>query len=249
MIREETVGAARLLTFCRPEKKNALDRKTAETLKSAIGRASDNEKLRGIVLAAEGDVFVAGGDLGELATLLDEDDGAEAVLTMGDVAETIEDAPLPILAAVDGGVYGGGCELLLMCDDVIAGARAQFSFRHGAMGLVPAWGGTTRLIERVGALHASNLLLTGELIDADHARAIGFVSEVTEDRGATIAALARLKKIARADRASVAALKESLVRSRRARRGQALEEEKAVFRKRWGSDPHRAAMTAFKDRK
>jgi hypothetical protein len=140
-VRVDQRGHARLVTVSRPEKKNALDLRTADALREAIDDAAGDDEVRGIVLMGEGNVFLSGGDLGEIARALEEADGAERVLEMGRLLGAIERAPVPVVAAVTGDVYGGGCELVLLCDFVIVEASAGFSFRHARMGLSPAWGG------------------------------------------------------------------------------------------------------------
>ena len=88
------------------------------------------------------------------------------VIAMGTRMQMIERCAVPVVAAVTGDVYGGGCELVLLCDAVFAEEGVSFSFRHARMGLAPAWGGASRLLERVGTLQASRLLLGAAPIEA-----------------------------------------------------------------------------------
>jgi enoyl-CoA hydratase/carnithine racemase len=123
--------------------------------------------------------------------------------------------------------------------------HAQLAFRHAKMGLSPAWGGMTRLVERVGPLEAARLLFTGEKIDAADAMRIGLVNEVVPRGGARDRALARIARIADNPRTTVAAMKRTLREVREARRGGAIERERAVFSERWGAPDHQRAMDAF----
>ena len=107
-VREETVGAARVLTVDRPAKKNALDRRTVDDLAAAIERAADEPAIRGVVIAAAGDVYLAGGDLDELSSLARTVEGADAVLAMGARLDAIERSSIPVFAAITGDVYGWG---------------------------------------------------------------------------------------------------------------------------------------------
>jgi enoyl-CoA hydratase/carnithine racemase len=246
-LREETRGPARIVTLTRPARKNALDAATADLLATAIERASADPAVRGVVLAAEGDVFLAGGDLQELASLLDRGDGAERVLAMGRRLDAIEAATIPVIAALGGDVYGGGCEVVLACDDAIAEEGVTLTFRHARMGLCPAWGATARLIARVGPLHASRFLLAAEPIDAGTAAAVGLVSEVVSRGGAVAAALARVDSWARADRDVIAAQRRLLRETTAAAASRTLEGQ--TFHALWGGPAHRAAMQAFARRR
>jgi len=231
-----------LLTVSRPEKKNALDRDTALRLAHAIDEASADQAMRGVVLLGEGDVFLSGGDLGEIARALEAPSGAAQVLEMGEVLAAFERAEIPVVAAVTGDVFGGGCELLLLCDHVIAEERAGFSFRHARMGLSPAWGGAARLLERVGPLGAARLLFSAERVGARDAAAMGLVGAYVPDGTARAHALAFLNEVSRADRAVIAEQKRLLLALRAEARGNAAAIETAAFRKLWGQPAHRTAM-------
>lgn len=249
-VRETTRGAVRVLTVDRAKKKNALDRATIERIAAGIERASADPAVRGVVLAAAGDVFLAGGDLAELSTLPRTVEGADAVLAMGERLDAIEASEVPIIAAIAGDVYGGGCEVVLACDDAIAEPHVRFAFRHAVMGLCPAWGGTARLVERIGSAHASRVLFGAEPFDAEHAYRIGFVSEIASTGDAVERAIARIAAIARADRAVIAEQRR-LVRATAAAlpgvsgRTAARDLESAAFRRLWGAAAHAAAMDRF----
>ena len=163
----ESHGAARVIFLSRAEKRNALSLELAAALAVEVERAAADEEVRGIVLAARGPVFAAGGDLSEFQQLLEKKGGAEEVLAMGRRIREIERAPVPVLAAVTGHVFGGGCELLLLCDGAFVERGITLQFRHAEMGLAPAWGASVRLVERAGPLQATRLLATAEIIDAD----------------------------------------------------------------------------------
>ena len=116
--------------------------------------------------------------------MVQRDETGDAVVDLGEELAACERADVPVIAAVQGDVYGGGCEFLLLCDLVIVESHAEIAFRHAKMGLSPAWGGLTRLVERVGPIEAARLLFTAEKIDAAEARRIGMVNEVVpEGRG------------------------------------------------------------------
>jgi enoyl-CoA hydratase/carnithine racemase len=253
-LRSESVGcpdggSVVVLTLDRPSKHNALDEALARSLVDAIRLAAQDPSVRGIVLTGAGDrTFTSGGDLDMLAELTvcgTDGVGGSPVVDMGEQLAACERADVPVIAAVQGDAYGGGCELMLLCDMVIVESHAQLAFRHAKMGLSPAWGGLTRLVERVGPIEAARLLFTAEKIDAAEALRIGLVNEVVPKGASRARAIARVSRIADNSRAAVAALKRALQEVREARRGAALERERAVFTERWGGPDHRAAMSAF----
>jgi enoyl-CoA hydratase/carnithine racemase len=248
-VRVESIGDALVVAVDRPKTKNSIDAATAAKIGDAVRLAAEDPTVRGVVLCATGDTFLSGGDLNELARLVPESDGGRAVLEMFDAVKVIETCDLPVVAAIQGDVYGGGCELVLLCDLVIAEEHAHLAFRHAKMGLSPAWGGMTRLVERVGPLEASRLLFTAERVDAGEALRIGLVNEVVGRGQARQRALARVGRIADNPRTTVAAMKRALREVREARRGAAPEIERAAFSERWGAPDHQRAMQAFAARK
>src|SRR5262249_10534057 len=239
-------GDAVVITLDRPKTKNAIDRSSAKYLGDALRIAAADPSVRGIVLtAAGGDTFVSGGDLKEIGTLARGEHGEEQILGMQSDLSVCETCDIPVIAAVQGDALGGGCELLLLCDMVILERHASLAFRHAKMGLSPAWGGTTRLLERVGPLEAARLLLTAEKIAADEALRIGLVNEIVETGASKMRAIARVNRIADNPRRTVAALKRALREARQARRGDALARERTIFAEMWGAPEHQAALDAF----
>lgn len=253
MIREERVAVggpdddavAAVLTLARPEKKNALSSAMVGALESAVARANGDATVRAVILTADGDVFAAGGDLDEMAAALVVPDGAGELLAIGERLRAMEQADVPVLMAVGGDVYGGGCELTLLADVVILEEHARLSFRHARMGLSPAWGGAARLLERVGPTVASRMIFTAETIDAATADRTGLVTEVVA-RGMSLArCLAIAKAIAQSARSAVAGDKRCLQRVREARRGASAAAEADAFRSLFGAEAHLAAMQAM----
>src|SRR5262249_52128527 len=147
-------------------------------------------------------------------------------------------ADIPVIAAVQGDVFGGGCELLLLCDFVIVEEHASLEFRHAKMGLSPAWGGLTRLVERAGPLEAAHLLLTAEKVGAEAALRMGIVNEIVATGSSRTRAVALVNRIADNPRSAVAAIKRALREVREARRGDALARERRVFEEMWGAPDH-----------
>lgn len=245
----DPVGDALVVTIRRPKTNNAIDRDLAQRIGEAVERASADASVRAVVLTADSDrVFSAGGDLHEILAALDAR-RSEGVTDLFEMLSAIETCQVPVIAAVAGDVFGGAAELLLLCDLVIIEEHVHIAFRHARMGLSPAWGGMTRLLERVGPLEATRLLLTAEKVTALDAARIGLVSEVVPRGFARERALARVSHIADNPRGTVAALKRALHEVRAAMRGVAVDRERAAFLGRWGGPDHVAAMQAFRDRK
>ncbi|AKT42820.1 enoyl-CoA hydratase/isomerase family protein [Chondromyces crocatus] len=250
MLKVEPSGSVVVLTLDRPERRNAIDRTLARALGEAVRKASNDASVRAIVLTAAGDgVFTAGGDIREIAQLTQDGAPGSAILDVFQDLVALEEGDVPIIAAVHGDVFGGGCELLLLCDFVLVEEQATLAFRHARMGLSPAWGGLPRLVERVGPLHASRLLLTAERIGAAEAFRIGLVNEVVPRASSRAKALALAEELSRAPRSSVAALKHALRKVREEARGRGREIERDAFTQRWGGADHRHALDQFLQRK
>lgn len=239
-------GTALIATIDRPQSKNALSRAAALALEEFAHAASADSSVRvGIITGAGRDVFASGGDLREFDELAQAGQGAEQVLAMGSTMHALERCEVPIIAAVQGKAFGGGCELALACDLVIVEPHATMTFRQASMGLSTGWGGGTRLLERVGAMHASRLLLLGDTIEPEQALRLGLVCEVAAD-GQSLARAQELgDKISRYPRNVIAAIKRMLLEVRRELRGQSFTREAEVFASLWNGPDHREAMDAF----
>jgi enoyl-CoA hydratase/carnithine racemase len=246
----ETVGDALILTIDRPAVHNAIDRAVARAVGDAVRVGAAAPSVRGVVITGGGsETFVSGGDLRELDDVVTAGGGPSHVLEMGEDLAALERCDVPVVAAVNGAVLGGGSELLLLCDVVVMERHGTLSFRHAKMGLSPAWGGVTRLIERVGSAAASKLLLTAERITAEQALALGLVNVVVEPGEARAHAIGLVNRIADNPRSSVASIKRAIREVRDAMRGGALAREQNVFASVWGADAHRAAMDAYRKRR
>jgi len=165
------------LTVDRPDKLNALNAATIDELDRAIGELVASPEVDGIIVTGAGRAFVAGADIAEFATL--DGDGARGLSRRGqEVFARFEASPKPVIAAVNGFALGGGCELAMACHVRIAADTARLGQPEVKLGLIPGYGGTQRLPRLVGPGHAAQLLLTGEIIDANEAARIGLVNRV-----------------------------------------------------------------------
>jgi len=184
------------ITLNRPDKLNALNRRTMEELVAAVDEAREDRAVRVIVLTGAGDkAFVAGADIAEMSKL----DAAEAQsfsLFLQSCLARIENSPKPVIAAVNGFALGGGCELALACHVRLAAASARFGQPEVNLGLIPGAGGTQRLQRVVGRGRALDLILGGGMIDAEEALRIGLANRVHPDAELTDAVAAYAKQLA-----------------------------------------------------
>jgi enoyl-CoA hydratase len=182
------------LTINRPDKLNALNDRVIAELGEAIDAVRENTDVGGVILTGAGRAFVAGADISEL-----EKHGAISAKLLAqrgqDVFRRFETSPKPIIAAVNGFALGGGCELAMACHIRIASDAAKFGQPEVKLGLLPGYGGTQRLPRLVGKGRALQLLLSGDMIDAQEAYRIGLVNRVVPANELIGAATTMLKAI------------------------------------------------------
>ena len=165
------------LTVNRPDKLNALNAATIGELGAAIDELRLRDDVSAIILTGAGRAFVAGADISELSGQSSLE-GQRLARRGQEVFRRFETSPKPTLAAVNGFALGGGCELAMSCHLRIASESAKFGQPEVKLGLVPGYGGTQRLPRLIGRGRAIQLLLTGEMIDAQEAYRIGLVNRV-----------------------------------------------------------------------
>jgi enoyl-CoA hydratase len=176
-IRSERRGPVTLLTLSRPDVLNALDGATLESLGAHSAAVAADAETRALVITGEGRAFCAGADIEAMRAFGPLE--AEAFSALGHrVMAALEDLPIPVLAAVNGFALGGGCELALACDFIYASERARFGQPEVKLGLIPGFGGTSRLARRVGVAWAKELVMMGEPIPAQTAREIGLANRL-----------------------------------------------------------------------
>jgi enoyl-CoA hydratase len=226
LVRSEARGAVCVLTLNRPAALNALDSAMLEALGARCGELAGNPGLRAAVLTGEGRAFAAGADISEMRRQSPSE--AEAFSRLGHrVTAALEALPVPTLAAVGGYALGGGCELALACDWIYASTRARFGQPEVGLGLIPGFGGTSRLLRRVGPAWARELVLGGEPIDAETALRIGLANRLFEPDELLAAAVRAAESIAKKGPLAVAAAKRVMLESQDAdvRVAHALEQQ------------------------
>jgi len=162
----------------RPDKLNALNDATVDELGRAFADIAQDGAVRGVILTGSGEkAFVAGADIGELATQSPVD-GKERSIRGQKVLDSIEDLGKPVVAAVNGFALGGGCELAMACHVRVASENARLGTPEVKLGIMCGYAGSQRLPRLVGKGRALELLLTGEMVDAQEALRIGLVNRV-----------------------------------------------------------------------
>ncbi len=171
-------GAVATITIARPDRLNALSPEVIAELSDAVAEVARRaDEFRCLVLTGEGKAFVAGADIAamEHMTTGEAADFASLGHLLGSALEAL---PLPVIAAVNGFALGGGCELALACDFLYASDRAKLGQPEVKLGVIPGFGGTQRLLRRVGVAMARELVFTGVMIDAQESLRIGLVNRV-----------------------------------------------------------------------
>lgn len=185
------------LTVNRPDKLNALNEQTIRELGEAVAEITGRDDVGGVIVTGAGEkAFVAGADIAELATM-GSISGVEVSRLGQRVFRSIEMSRKPVIAAVNGFALGGGCELALACHLRVAAENAKFGLPEVKLGIIPGYGGTLRLPRIVGKGRALELMLTGEMIDAQEAHRIGLANRVVPRGEAVSAARALMETILR----------------------------------------------------
>jgi len=195
----------------RPDRLNALTIAVAEDFMSAVNEAIE-KGTRAIVLTGAGRAFSAGGDLREMQEIASKEGRVEAFFDeplrlLNEVVLLIRSASIPFIAAVNGIASGGGCNLALACDVVIAAKSAKFNQAFIKIGLSPDCGGTFFLPRLIGLRRAVELMLTGDLVDAERAQQMGMINSVVEDGELMKHALAMAETLAAAPTSAIGQIK------------------------------------------
>ena len=176
-IRYEKQDNIGIITINRPEALNALNSAVFDELEPLVGEIERDATLGALIITGEGRSFVAGADIGEQCPM-DLDAGRKWARRGSSVFRRLEKLEIPTIAAVNGFALGGGCELALACDIILASEKAKFGQPEVGLGITPGFSGTQRLPRRVGVAKAKELIFSGKQIGAEEAKRIGLVNEV-----------------------------------------------------------------------
>ncbi len=176
----EDFNGIRTITINRPESLNALNTQTMAEIKNAFQEVYDDNSVRGVIVTGAGEKsFVAGADIKEISEL-NEVTARKFAENGQEIFSMIENLEKPVIAAVNGFALGGGCELAMACHIRLASSNAKFGQPEVNLGLIPGYGGTQRLTQLIGKGKAIELMITGDTVSAEDAKALGLVNHVVE---------------------------------------------------------------------
>jgi enoyl-CoA hydratase len=242
--RRDAVG---LITLNRPDALNALCTPLIRELGRALDDFESDDAVGAIVLTGSEKAFAAGADIKEMQPKTYMDCYLEDFITDG--WERVSQCRKPIVAAVAGFALGGGCEMAMMCDFIIAGDNARFGQPEINLGIIPGAGGTQRLTRFVGKSKAMEMCLTGRMMDAAEAERCGLVSRVVPAGELLDDALKTAGKIAALSRPSVYIVKESVNRSYETTLAEGLRFERRLFHSLFATEDQSEGMAAFVEKR
>jgi enoyl-CoA hydratase len=232
-----------LITLNRPKQLNALNDALMDELGAALKAFDADAGIGCIVVTGSEKAFAAGADISAMAKMTISDTYGGDFITRN--WETIRSIRKPVIAAVSGFALGGGCELAMMCDFIIAADTAKFGQPEIKLGIIPGAGGTQRLPRAVGKAKAMDMVLTNRWIDAAEAERAGLVSRVVSAERVLDEAIAVAEKIAGFGALAVMAAKESVNRSFESSLADGLWYERRLFHSMFGTADQREGMDAF----
>ena len=205
---EERAGATALVRLNRPQAKNALSRELVIALGQSLQRAAYDQSIRAIVLTGNGGAFCSGVDIKEAAQDIRKSEAvAERIDGFHAIVRAIVGAPKPVIAAVEGGAVGFGCDLALACDLRVLSESAYLQEKFVTIGLMPDGGGTFHLPRLVGMGRALELLMLGERVPATTAREMGLATRVTSSEDLLQEAMAMADKLSKSPPLALASIK------------------------------------------
>lgn len=236
----------RLITLQRPEALNALNSELLGELAAELDATERDAETRVVVITGSRKAFAAGADIKEMA-----ERDLVGILNDPRVAhwQRITAFAKPLIAAVNGFALGGGCELAMHADILIAGEDARFGQPEINLGIIPGAGGTQRLLRAVGKSLAMQMVLTGEAIDARHALRAGLVSEVTQPEFTVERALQVARVIARKAPLAVRMAKEALLKAQDTDLASGLRFERHAFTLLAGTADREEGIRAFQEKR
>ena len=246
IVQSERHGAVALLRLNRPEALNALSDAVLEALCAQFDAAEESGDVRCVVLCGAGRAFAAGADVAGLREL-----SADEVLSGARGARwaRLRSSRLPVIAAVHGWCLGGGCELALTCDIVLAAENARFGLPETALGLIPGAGGTQRLPRIAGRSLALEMILGGRSLTAREALQAGICSRVVAPEALEREALALAQRIAQRPALAVRLAREAVQLAFETPLESGLADERRLFALAFASDDAREGMDAFVERR
>jgi enoyl-CoA hydratase/carnithine racemase len=246
LVESSVDGHVALCRLNRPEARNALSPELMEELARAVEAFDADAEIRCIVIAGSDEVFAAGADVGALA----EREFHEAVFHPAAAFwRRLADCRTPMIAAVSGFALGGGCELALICDLIVASETAEFGQPEITLGIIPGGGGSQRLARAVGKQRAMELVLTGRRFDAAEAERIGLVNLVANKREWLDAALELAVRIANRPPLAARLAKQAVLVAEETALSAGLEQERRLYELAMATEDRVEGMRAFLEKR
>src|SRR5574343_564552 len=236
-----------IIQLNRPKQLNALNAGLMIELGQALKAFDADEKIGCMVITGSEKAFAAGADIGAMAKYSFADAYKQDYITRN--WEAIRSVRKPVIAAVSGFALGGGCELAMMCDFIIAADNAKFGQPEITLGVMPAWGGSQRLTRSIGKAKAMDLCLTGRMMDAAEAERAGLVARVVPADKLLDEALTAAATIASTSLPVIMMIKESINRSFESGLNEGLLFERRVFHSSFALDDQKEGMAAFVEKR
>ena len=243
----ETQGRVGLITLNRPQQLNALNDALMDALGAALLTFDADETLGAIVITGSAKAFAAGADIAAMVDWSYMDVYRSDFITRN--WETIRRVRKPVIAAVAGFAFGGGCELALACDIVVAAESAKFALPEIKLAMLPGAGGTQRLPRAIGKAKAMDLCLSGRVLDAAEADRCGLVSRIVPDNRLRDEAMALATTIAGYSLPALMAIKESINRAYESSLSEGIGFERRQLHARFASEDAHVGMRAFLDKR
>ena len=247
LILTETRGRVGLITLNRPKQLNALNDALMDALGIALAAFDADAAIGCIVLTGSDKAFAAGADIAAMAKKTYPETFVEDFISRN--WEAVGSTRKPVIAAVRGYALGGGCELAMMCDVIVAGDTAQFGQPEIKIGIIPGAGGTQRLTRAIGKAKAMDLVLTGRLMDAAEAERSGLVARVVPHDKVVDEAVAMGEVIAGFSQPSVLMAKESVNRAFESPLAEGLRFERRLFHSLFATADQKEGMAAFLEKR
>lgn len=240
-------GAVCIIKLNRPKALNALCAELTQEIATALATLAEDDKIGCVILTGSEKAFAAGADIKEMQNNTYLDIYKNDVFEL--YAESVARFRKPIIAAVSGYALGGGCEIAMMCDFIIAADNAKFGQPEINLGVMPGIGGTQRLVRAVGKSKAMDMCLTGRMMDAAEAERSGLVSRVVPLDELMETALEAAKKIAQQSQPIAMMTKETINTSFEMTLAQGIHFERRLFQSMFTTDDQKEGMTAFVEKR